>query len=57
VKGTNSNVFTRWGRVCKKEDYFPILSNNSDRALYRGEAAGGLAIDPRRISDALIGPP
>ena len=39
------------------EGYFPTLSINSDIALYRGEAAGGLAMDPRRMSVALTGPP
>jgi len=28
-----------------------------DKALYRVAAAGGLGSEPRRISDALTGPP
>jgi hypothetical protein len=34
-----------------------ILSNNTDKALYRVAAAGGFGSEPRRISEALIGPP
>ena len=36
---------------------FLILSYNMDKALYRVAAAGGLGSEPRRISDALTGPP
>jgi hypothetical protein len=37
--------------------YFSILSKITDKALYRVAAAGGLGIEPRRISDAFMGPP
>jgi hypothetical protein len=55
------NVFTMrrngYQRSKRSGGHFPILSNSSDRALYRGEAAGGLAMDPRMMSDPLTGPP
>jgi hypothetical protein len=40
-----------------QEVHLLILSNNTDKALYRVAAAGGFGSEPRRISEALIGPP
>jgi hypothetical protein len=41
----------------RDNDYFSIFSSGMDMALWRVAAAGGLAIEPSRISDALTGPP